>query len=187
MKPTKKYTFTIGAFGVYRLQVAGDYFKLLQASGAVKVVGQFGELSGLITGQGLENSDFLDLFFTDESGASNTITVVVGDRNFIDGVTGAVQITDNVPIRATLGNTAVTVTSASTMIDAANATRKFLLIQNKSTSGTIYLNFGAAATVANGLKIGPGGSFESAQVCPVNAVYAIGDIGSNPDVVIVEG
>lgn len=186
MKPTKKYTFTIAGSGVYRLQVSGDYFKILAASGLVRVKGKWGELSSLVAGQGLENSEFDDLFFTDESGASNTITVLVGDRNFIDGLTGSVTVTQQRVASGAAANTQVTVTNASTTIDAANANRQYLLIQNKDATGIVYLNFGGAATVANGVQINPGGSWESGAFCPTGAVQAIGSIASNTNVVIVE-
>lgn len=194
MKPSKKYTFTIAGNGVYRLQVAGDYFKILAATGLVRVRGKFGELTSLVVGQGLEEADFDDLFFTDESGASNTITVFVGDRNFIDGLTGNVGISGTVNTAVVAQkvasgaatNTQVTVTNASTTIDAANANRQYLLIQNKDATGIVYLNFGAAATVANGIQINPGGSWESGSFVPTGSVQAIGSIANNPNVVIVE-
>lgn len=197
MKPTKKYTFTIGALGVYRLQVSGDYFKILAADGAVKVnSNDWGELRGLTVGQGLENANFSDLFFTDESGASNTVTVYVGDRNFIDGVTGDVRITNqptvdvgNMPAsNGTFNQSAGTATTASAQFRAANANRRYLMVQNKSATGTIWVNLtGVAATQANGIKLIPGGSLELQGYVPTDAVMIIGDIASNPDVLIVEG
>lgn len=84
-------------------------------------------------------------------------------------------------------NTAKTVTNASSQLLAANAGRKYLLIQNKDSAGTIYVSFGAAATVANGIKISPGGFWEWDKAIPVNAVHAIGDAANNPNVAVVEG
>lgn len=188
MKPTKQYTFTIAAFGVYRLQVAGDYFKILSASGLVGVKSaDWGELRALTVGQGLENAEFSDLFFTDESGAPNTVTVYVGDRNFIDGVTGDVRVTQSVnpdvPFTQAQGN----VTAASTQALAAKANRQFLMIQNNDAAVIVYVTLdGTAATTAKGIKLNPGGSLLLDSCCPTAAVNWIGS-GATTNVVVVEG
>lgn len=196
MKPTKQYTFTIAAFGVYRLQVAGDYFKILSATGIVKVNSpDWGELRALTVGQGLENAEFSDLFFTDESGATNTVTVYVGDRNFIDGVTGDVRVTNvpavtvtasvnpDVPFTQAQGN----VTAASTQALAAKANRQFLMIQNNDSAAIVYVTLdGTAATTAKGIKLGPGASLTLDSCCPTAAVNWIGS-GATTNVVVVEG
>lgn len=83
-------------------------------------------------------------------------------------------------------NTAVAVGIASAEALAANTARKYLLIQNKHATGVIYANFGAAATTANGIKIGPGENFPFEWNAPTNAIHLIGDV-ANADVVIVEG
>lgn len=196
MKPTKKYTFTMAGNGVYRLQVSGDYFKILSASGLVRVKGKWGELSSLVAGQGLENSDFDDLFFTDESGASNTVTVFVGDRNFIDGLTGNVGISGTV--NTTVANKDAmqgayyqaghTITSGNSAILAANSSRRYLMIQNNDATGIVYVNvIGNAASAASGIKILPGAVLEFANFCPTGVVSMIGSIGSNPNVIVLEG
>lgn len=93
----------------------------------------------------------------------------------------------------TIKNAAVTqaagnVTNASAQLLAAKADRRYLLIQNKSASGTIWLNVaGVAATQANGIKIDPNGQWERSDFIFPGAITAIGDLAANPDVVIVEG
>jgi hypothetical protein len=102
-----------------------------------------------------------------------------------DAVTGAVAVTN---VNASLTNTAATVTNADGQLLPANATRRYLLVQNKDAVGNLYVKFGAgAATTANGVKIAPGGSYEFAGFAPANEVRAIGDIASNANVVVVEG
>lgn len=86
---------------------------------------------------------------------------------------------------ANFSNSAITVTNASQEFAAANSDRKYLLIQNKDSVGNIYVNFGAAATVANGVKIIPGGNYELNNIAPNNSVNIIGDIASNANVVLV--
>lgn len=197
MKPSKKYTFTIAGNGVYRLQVAGDYFKILAATGLVRVRGKFGELTSLVVGQGLEEADFDDLFFTDESGASNTVTVFVGDRNFIDGLTGNVGISGTVntaqtnkdALQGIFSQAAFTVTSVNQQMLAANANRRYLLVQNNDSTGIVYLNIAGstAATAASGIRLLPGESLEIQGFCPSGSINCIGSIGSNPNVIVLEG
>jgi hypothetical protein len=99
--------------------------------------------------------------------------------------TGAANIVAQVPPQATGSNTAATVTNASGLLLAQNSNRQYLLIQNKDTTGSIYINFGATATTANGVQIEPLGSFELNNNMLTAAIYAIGDIASNANVVIV--
>ncbi|CAN7409245.1 hypothetical protein [Acidovorax sp. LjRoot194] len=190
LKPTQFYDITVPANGAYRLLVAGDYFKLMTATGAVNVQADWGELRGLIGGQGLEESNFSYLNFTDVSGASNPIRVFIGDKKFIDGLGGTINVgTNNVPLSAAFANLQKTVTSTSAQLLAANANRKYLLIQNKDTAGNLYIGFGAGAvTAANGIRVIPGGSYElPGGICTTQEIRAIGDIASNANVTTVEG
>jgi glutamate 5-kinase len=84
-------------------------------------------------------------------------------------------------------NVNATVTNVSAQLLAANVNRAYLIIQNKDSAGTIYVNFGAAATVANGIAIAPGGAYELNGTCSTQQIFAIGSIGSNANVVTVEG
>jgi len=101
--------------------------------------------------------------------------------------TGNVNVTALVPTRAAGANTNPAVTNANTQLLAANPSRSYLLIQNKDTIGNIYINFGAAATVANGVLIGAGGSYELDCNILTSAINAIGDIANNTNIVVVEG
>lgn len=105
-----------------------------------------------------------------------------GDVNVI----GVVQVE---PSQAgTVTQAAVAVNNASGVLLAANAGRSYLFVQNKSATGTIWINLaGVAATQANGIRLEPGESYElSGLSCPAGDVRAIGDIANNPDVVVLE-
>lgn len=81
-----------------------------------------------------------------------------------------------------------TVTNASAQLLAANLFRRYLLIQNKDSVGSVYLKFGAtAATTANGVRIPAGGSYEITTFAPTDAIQAIGDIASNANIITIEG
>ena len=53
--------------------------------------------------------------------------------------------------------------------------RKFLLIQNRSTSGTIYIGFGWSPTPENGLVLPAGISYEP-YTYPTNEIYVLGSV-----------
>jgi hypothetical protein len=186
MLPSKIYTLTLDANETRRLLVTGNAFKIISSTGSINAQSNFGTLENISTGQGLSDTDFSFLTLIDTSGALNVIRLFIGDQNFID--TSTQVVTNKQTQTANFANTAKTVTNASTQLVAANAARQYFLTQNKSATGTVYLNFGtAAATVANGIKIGPGGSYEMNQTQSTQAMQCIGDIASNNSVVVIEG
>ena len=122
------------------------------------------------------------------SATAQTIQIAsrLGSQVYYDQApTGAVSITS--PASATGANAVATVTTASAQLVAVNAARKYLLIQNKDPSGIIYINFGAVATVANGLKIPAGASYELNGNMLTAVINAIGDIASNANIVVITG
>jgi hypothetical protein len=182
------YTETLGAgVAVHRL-FQGSFFKILSSTGAVNVRTANVNLSGLIGGQGFEKAPFDFVELQDASGASNVIRYIVATEGFIDGLSGTMTIGANsIAKSGGFTNAAATVTSASASLLAANASRQYLLIQNRDPAGTIYVNFGAAATVANGIKIAPGGAYESGGIVSTQQLFAIGDIASNTNILTVQG
>ena len=55
----------------------------------------------------------------------------------------------------------VAATTVSGTLLAANANRRYLLLQNRDATGTLYLGFGTAAVAAlGGVFLGPGSRFE---------------------------
>lgn len=187
MKPTGFYEFEVPANGVYRLLVAGDYFKIMTAAGAVNVQAEWGELKGLLAGQGLEDTPFGYLVFADRSGAANPVRVFVGDEKFIDGLGGTVNVGQSaVPKSAAFDNLQKTVGVASAQLLAANAARQYLLIQNNDAANAIWVAFGKAATLAAGVRIIAGGAYELVGIVTTQEVRAIA-ISSNPNIVTVEG
>ena len=182
------YSETISAGQTSRRLFSGAYFKLISATGTVNVRTDVVALSAISSGQGFEKAPFTFLELTDASGAANTIRYVVATEGFLDGIQGTIQVSASViPKLAGLTNVNNTVTSASAQLLAANGARQYLLIQNKDASGFVYVNFGAAATIANGIRIGPGENFELSAAVSTQSVFAIGDIASNTNVLTVQG
>jgi hypothetical protein len=196
MRPVNVLKFTVGANQSYRLPAQGSSFKILGATGLVLVKGDWGSIDQCSIGQGITGTDFSYLVFTDLSGASNTLRVIVGDAGFIDNITGQVSITGPVTVNGAVGVNAnvmpaagaistasVSVGVASAQILAANASRGAFSFQNRSASSNVYLAFGTAATAAAGWMVGPGQSWEPPAV-PTQAVFAIADAAATPGVVL---
>lgn len=133
------------------------------------------------------DNPFHEVEFYSATAQTVQIAIRLGQLVYYDQApTGTANIVAQVPTRATGANTQKTVTNASAEIVATNASRNYLLIQNKDSAGNIYLNFGAAATVANGLKIAAGGSYELNSNMLTAAIYSIGDIVINANIVVIE-
>jgi hypothetical protein len=115
-------------------------------------------------------------------------TVNVGNFPGTQPVSGTVNVGNLPSVSSLFTQAGATVTNTSGQLLAARATRRYLMIQNRNTSGFIYVNLtGATATVANGIELGPGESYELSTFCPTAAITAIGSIASNPNVLVVEG
>lgn len=172
---TKPYVVNLGANGAYRLLAGGRYFKILSATGLVRIDGANFALSGAKVGQGLKTNEvFQYLHFTDESGAANNVTVLVSGDEFLDAAGANVAITTNkIAVGAYAQTSPATVAGVSTQLLAANALRQYLFVQNNHPTEPVYLNLaGAAAAVAGGLKLLPGDSYECDGAITVAAVNA---------------
>jgi hypothetical protein len=171
-------------------QISGQYFELIDCPDPVDVTlsDQYGAQRGIMrqaeASFHLRNTEFrtVQIF----SATAQTVRFAYGTgEGGTRRTSGTVQLAGE---QGAYTQAAAAVTNASAQLVAANTQRRYLLIQNKSQTGTIYVNLaGAAATVANGVLIGPGESLELEGYTPTNAVFAIGDIANNPDVVVVEG
>jgi len=192
------YAQTFASATTWELNAPGKYFILLGCSLAVTVrfyVGgrrlDFGEIksvmAGLEVGGRNEGVEF-DRVQVDVQ-AGDTVTIGIGNGQVhYNRSNGTVDVNTLAPVRGNVAQTAQTVTTAAANIAAVNATRKYLLIQNKDTTGTIWINFAGTATQANGIRIIPGGFF-SMDACALStqAISAIGDIASNANILVVEG
>lgn len=185
---------TFAAPTIWELNISGSYFSTLECTNPVNVrfykggtLLDLGNIQGLLAGLEVFGVDF-DRVQIDVTGA-DTVQIGIGNGQArYNRINTNTTITNNrQPSSAAFVNTQKTVTDASAQLLAANATRQYLLIQNKDAAGNVYIVFGAAATVAAGIKITPGGSFEIPNTQSTGAIFAIGDIANNANVVVVEG
>lgn len=187
MKPSQFYEFTVQPWGAYTLTVTGDYFKIMRATGPVSIKAKWGELRELVAGQGLESADFDRLEVRNETGSVNVVRIFIGDRKFIDGMGGTVDIGLARAPQMELTQATVAVAGVSAQIAPARIGRQYLLIQNKDNGADVFLAFGdGPATVADGLRLLAGGVFELPFTVTTQAVHAIAMTG-NPGVLVVEG
>lgn len=187
MKNLQIYDFSMGAGASFQLPVSGAYFRILSSVAAVNVIGDtFGKLGPIGRGQGLEKTDYNRLTIQDASGGANSGTILVSDANLIDQTLyGSISLTNQ---QGAFVQSQKTVTNASASMLAANANRRYLMIQNNDATGDIYITLdGTAATTAKGIKIAAGGSYECANFCPSGQIFAIGSLASNANCVAVEG
>lgn len=170
----------------------GNFVRILEAQDAITLrtykAGQiYTEAEGVFGGYA-ENFDQRFDQVEIYSATAQTVQVVIRLGSIVSydvSPTGNVSIQS--PVQVLGSNTQKTVTNASGQLVAANPNRKYLAIQNKDASGKIYINFGAAATAANGVLIKPDSFFELNCNVLTAEIFAIGDIASNANIVVVEG
>ncbi|MGM9480304.1 hypothetical protein ACS5PN_03830 [Roseateles sp. NT4] len=186
---TTKYTFTIGAGQNWRQQVVGRFWRILACSGPVRVQNETDNLDQCIVGDGKEKTPFGFLSVTDQSGASNTVTLVISDEAFLNApVTNTVITATKNPQVSSLSHSAPGVATSSGQLIAANAARQYLMVQNQHPTATIWLRNGVTAAVGTVpcIKVGPGGFWEWDAIGVTNAWQVIGD-AANALVTVVEG
>lgn len=175
---------------------AADFFRVLDCAVSDLVVRfykdgrEVGNVANVTAGYGekFTKETFDRVRIQSATGGAVSFVMRLGnDVSYDKPPTGAVTVSSLTPTRAAATQAAQTVTNASAQLLAAKANRSYLLIQNKDAAGSIFLNLaGAAATVVNGVKIPPGGSLELNCNLLTGAVFAIGDIPSNANIVTVE-
>lgn len=188
----KTQTQTIN--GIQRINIPGKLFRLLSTVNAVDV-SLFRSGAAISAAQQVEagfwvkeDAGFDAIEIT--TGASEAVKFLIaegGDAG-LDRTVGSVSVSNLSAQQGAMTQATATVTNASGQLLAANAARRYLLIQNNDASGNIFVRLdGAAATTANGVKIAAGGSYEAQGYVPTGAITAIGSIASNANVIVVEG
>ena len=178
------------AVGESRLfSVAGNYFEIIQASGAVNVVlsDLTGAQNGRMIGAGAsfysKDTPFSTIQIT--SATAQTVRFAYGTgETGTRATSGSVTVTNN---GGAFTQAAAAVGAASGPLLGENTLRRYLMIQNKSATQDIFVTLnGVAATTALGLHILPGGSLELDKFCPTGSINAIAS-AAGATCVIVEG
>lgn len=182
---TRVFPFVIAAGGMQLLPVTGEKFLVKTTTGPVNVRWTGGELSALEAGQGYNvRKGFAQLTLTNSGAGAITGTIQIADDDFIDNrIAGSVSISGG----TTFVPTAPAVTNVSGVLLAANASRKYQLIQNNHATGNIWLGFGVPAVVGVGVQVKAGGNIDTGVFAHVGAINAIGDVANNTLVAVIEG
>lgn len=174
----------------------GAFFRIMEASAALTVRYFFegrliAESDGVKAGyaENFESGGFDS--FELESAGGQTVQFAARLSSSVQydvAPTGAVTV-GNFPATGFDASThwAIAVTVTSGLKLAANASRKYLLVQNQHATAVVYIRFGSAATIGSGIRLLPGESFESGPFVPTGSVHAIGDAGTNNSCLFVEG
>lgn len=203
-------TVALDAGQTRNFKMSGTYWEIISGAADIDTVEFFDQNDSFQDSfQGVREGIYRNApfagFSVTNGATSQTIKILFGSGsggNRAAPVSGTVNIGNTVEVTQVLGDTfsvapspastpaqvAKNVTNVSANLLAAKADRKYLLIQNKSATGTIWINLaGAAATQANGIRLGPGDSFtQEGNRIIVGAITAIGDIAANPDVITLE-
>lgn len=79
----------------------------------------------------------------------------------------------------------VTIGATSAQVVAANAGRKYLLVQNDHATQTLWLKFGAAAVVNEGIRVGAGEAREFSPAKWNNDPRVLNGIASGAGTVVL--
>lgn len=186
-------TFAAGESKEYAEE--NDFFRVLEASGLLSLIFYFNgkEISRAENiNEGFSEKFLTERFnkvlITNKAAVSQDIQFVARlghEVEYNKTPVGDVIVTN---VNGAFSQSQKTVTNASAQLLAANPARRYCLIQNNDASGDVYVTLdGTAATTAKGIKIAAGGSYEVQNFNPTGAIFAIGSIASNANVVTVEG
>lgn len=190
------YEQTLAAGEVWVLDVPGDLVRILDCTAAVDLQLTrsgipFAEARAMLAGLKVRAAHGFSGIRITNGATPQTVKVFIaeGDVDYDrPQVSGAISVANLPAAQGAFTQANKTVTNASAQLLAANAARRYLLIQNNDAAGDIYVTLdGTAATTAKGIKIAAGGSYECQGYCPSGEIRAIGSIGSNANVVAVEG
>lgn len=196
----KSITLKIAAGNPEDVAVSGDYVRIKSASVPVRIEAENGQVDATIEeGDALNLKPFTRLRVSHADAAEQTITLLIGDGTSSDSarVGGSVNVSAmprvdvaTMPaVARPMTQTANAVGVASAQLVAANAARRFLLIQNTDAAADVFLNVAGAAAVLNqGIKLSPGASVLFDVATPDGAVFAIASAATAAGaVVVVEG
>lgn len=171
----RTFTHNAGAGSSVRFHEVGSYFHLLETVSAVDV--NFYKRGAIFAeAKGMEGG-----FFSSPKGGFDSIEIVSAGAQAVkfaisDGTGGYNRTTGAVQVSNTGGaftHAQASVTNADNTILAANANRRYCLIQNNSAAGVLRLVLdGTIATTAKGIRLQPGASYEVPSYCMTNAIRA---------------
>jgi hypothetical protein len=178
-------TFTIAAGNPVVLPLSGNSFYIDQDTSIVgNAVVHFQDTNlqtasaPIYVGAGfIAKVPFTQLLIENKTAqAGKKLRIIYGtDVDFTAGVNATLTISSQAAISNSSDSANFSVTTSSQTLVAANPTRKYLWIQNQSTTATLAVRFGAgAASLTTGFLIPPSGTLTLDNNINTNAVQIIG-------------
>lgn len=186
-------TTTITAGNTLEFYEDADFFRLLDSASAITVrfYKQGAEVARAESvGEGYAEKFERGTFdrIQIDSAATQTIQFVTRLGNVVSYDTppvGNVAVTNN---NGSFDQVSHTISTTSSTLRSSNPNRRYLLIQNRSSTETLYVNLeGNTASTTSGLQIDPGGMLELATFVPTNTITARTGSASSSQIVTVEG
>lgn len=161
----------------FEIAVQGDYVRVKQSAVDLLIENaDAGESVEMSEGEDFDFSMFKTLRVSHEDASEQTVklTISKGKRGGSAKVGGAVSVSNLGADQGAFSQGRASVTNVNQTIIAANAARRFLMIQNNDVSQTLRVTLsGVAATAAQGFRIGPGDSLDLSGYQSTAAVNAI--------------
>lgn len=182
-------TFIIGPGEVVEASIYCDYLRIKSALVEVNIL-TIDDLFTLSEGEEALLGDTKRVSLSHSSLIQQTIVIIVGTNAKIGSskVSGNVSVVINNKPTGQFNCTPINVVTTSAQFLAGNSVRKSLMIQNKSLTGNIWVylsSIAGAATQLNGIKLASG-QMLAPDLTHTGFVTIIGDLATNPDVVISE-
>ena len=159
--------------------LVGDYVRIKSASVPVRIETESGQVDAIIEqGDALNLKPFTRLRVSHSDASEQTITLLIGNGTSADSakVGGSLAVASLPSVAVPFTQTAPVMGLASALIVAANASRRFLWLQNNHASAEIRLGMAGGAAVAGaGPRLSPGASVLLDVATCSNAVYGISD------------
>lgn len=123
---------------------------------------------------------FTQILIENDAQPGKRLRILYGvDIDFRAGVNASINAINQSQVRKTFASTNLSIGTASTVIQAANLNRDYMLLQNNHATANLWVKVdGSVAAVGTGIKVGPGGSLELSNTVPTNAILAISDTAS---------
>lgn len=187
----KPITLKIAPGTSEEIAVTGDYVRVKTASVPVRIEAENGEADDTAEqGDALNLKPFTRLRVSHSDAAEQTITLQIGNGTSADSarVGGRVDVQSLPATAGPMTQAAPAVGLVSTQILAANASRRFLEIQNNDPAADVYVNLaGDPASAATGIKLAPGDAKILDVRVPDAAIFAIASAAMTGPLVVVEG
>lgn len=164
--------FVIPAGEALEIAVNGDYLRVTASTAKLYVERDGnGDKIELLEGEDVESWPYKVVRISHDEVAEKTVRLTMGKGSRV----GSAKVGGSVSLgQGGFTQGRASVTNANQAILAANATRKFLMVQNNDASQVLRVRLdGNAATDTAGFRIGPGDSLDLSGYQPTGAVNAM--------------